>query len=155
MKFSCEPGNALALPDGKRTLLPHIVNNVGGWGKGFVGGISRVTPLPEARYRKWAASGAMQLGMVQPVKVNDRLTVLNMCAQEGYDGYKGVPNPHPLDEAALKVCLGKAAGLAVAFDVVQMPRIGCGLAGGRWENIEKLIRDAFCGFDGEVKVCLR
>ena len=47
------------------------------------------------------------------------------------------------------------AELAVAFDVVQMPRIGCGLAGGRWEDIEKLIRDAFCGFDGEVKVCLR
>ena len=30
---------------------------------------------------------------------------------------------------------------------VHMPRIGCGLAGGKWEKVEKIIEDTLKGLD--------
>ncbi|MFC2442266.1 MAG: Appr-1-p processing protein, partial [Capnocytophaga ochracea] len=36
---------------------------------------------------------------------------------------------------------------------VQMPRIGCGLAGGSWDRIEKLIRQTLLRKNIEVFVC--
>ncbi|MFL1376310.1 macro domain-containing protein [Nocardiopsis protaetiae] len=44
-----------------------------------------------------------------------------------------------------------AAGLRTVADhalepgaTVHMPRVGCGLAGGRWERVEPLVRGALC-----------
>jgi len=38
------------------------------------------------------------------------------------------------------MCLAKVALKAVALETsVHMPRIGCGLAGGKWEKIETII----------------
>lgn len=149
MKYSCERGNALALESGRRTLTPHIVNNRGGWGAGFVVAISAVSKLPEARYRVWFSSGTMALGLVQPVTVSKEWTVLNMCAQ---NGYKTRANPVPMDIDALKTCLSKAAQMASGFDIVQMPKIGCSLGGGNWRDVEPLILAAFADFSGEVRV---
>ena len=60
-----------------------------------------------------------------------------MIGQRGTKvGSKGVPVRYE----AIKSCLEK---LAVEADIlnasVHMPRIGCGLAGGKWEKIEPLI----------------
>ncbi len=35
---------------------------------------------------------------------------------------------------------------------VHMPRIGCGLAGGRWEEIEPIVREELCEYDIAVTV---
>ena len=52
----------------------------------------------------------------------------------------GVP---PIRYAALRECLGILAVEARKLRAtIHMPRIGCGLAGGKWESVEPLIRIA-------------
>lgn len=41
-------------------------------------------------------------------------------------------------DAALGLLAGKAAGLGAS---VHMPRIGCGLAGGKWSRVEPLVME--------------
>lgn len=110
-----------------------------------------------------------ELGQIQMVKVIPRIDrpkdysksefappdviVVNMIAQEGY----GARNDqlHRSDEAdgkppirydALDACLAKVAewvespASIIGCGTVHMPRIGCGLAGGRWEEVEPLIQ---------------
>lgn len=128
-------------------VIAHVCNDSGGWGKGFVLAISRRWRQPEAAYRRWAKSGeGFSLGMVQLVNVADDLLVANMVAQHGY---RSASNPVALRYDALDTCLCKLADKLAAGTTVQMPRIGCGLAGGQWEKIEPLIKSRIVdvGFD--------
>lgn len=118
-------------------VIAHICNDTGGWGKGFVRAVSRRWRQPEAAYRKWARSGEdFGLGSVQLVPVAVDLAVANMVAQHGY---RSSSNPVAVRYDALDICLSKLADRLAVGTTVQMPRIGCGLAGGKWEKIEPLI----------------
>ena len=131
-------------------VIAHVCNDSGGWGKGFVLAISRRWPEPEAAYRKWARSGEnFGLGMVQLVKVEDRLSVANMVAQHGYVRQA---NPVAIRYGALAQCLAKLAGRLEEGTTIHMPRIGCGLAGGSWDQVEPLLEEhlAKAGFDVRV-----
>ncbi|MEM7230761.1 MAG: macro domain-containing protein [Planctomycetota bacterium] len=133
-------GDATApVGDGKK-IIAHICNDVGGWGKGFVVAISKRWADPENEYRRWFAereSNDFGLGGVQMVSVEDDLWVANMVAQEGLGKRKGVP---PIRYKAVEACLANVAVNADEIGAsVHMPRIGCGLAGGKWEEIEAII----------------
>jgi O-acetyl-ADP-ribose deacetylase (regulator of RNase III) len=131
-------------------VIAHVCNDSGGWGKGFVLAISRRWPEPEAAYRRWARSGEeFGLGMVQLVQVEDQLSVANMVAQHGYVSRA---NPVAIRYDALAKCLSKLAGQIKQGTLIHMPRIGCGLAGGNWDQIEPLIDEhlAKAGFDVRV-----
>jgi len=121
--------------------ITHIVNDKGGWGRGFVCAISRRWPEPEARYRQWFRSReGFELGAIQIVSVSRDIHVINMLAQEGYDHHRR--SDTPLRYEALKRCLQQVATKAAdAHASIHMPRIGCSLAGGCWSNVEPLIRD--------------
>jgi O-acetyl-ADP-ribose deacetylase (regulator of RNase III) len=133
-------GDATAPPGKGAKLLAHICNDRGKWGKGFVLALSRRWPEPEAAYRDWYRSRGQNdfaLGAVQFVQVRPDLCVANMVAQEGMTAKAGVP---PIRYAALEQCLSKLAAKARELNAsVHMPRIGCGLAGGKWEEIEPLL----------------
>lgn len=46
---------------------------------------------------------------------------------------------------AIERCLTTLAGHAAALEAsVHMPRIGCGLAGGKWARVEPLVRERLC-----------
>ena len=140
-----------AAPEGRGSgVIAHVCNDSGGWGKGFVLAISRRWPEPEAAYRRWARSGQeFGLGMVQLVKVDDRLRVANMVAQHRY---VSLANPVAIRYDALAQCLSKLTCRIEAGTVIHMPRIGCGLAGGSWDRIEPLLEEhlAMAGFDVRV-----
>ncbi|MGW6054594.1 macro domain-containing protein [Streptomyces sp. NPDC055189] len=133
-------GDATA-PFGKGVkLIAHVCNDLGGWGKGFVLAVSRRWPEPEAAYRRWhreRAKNDFGLGAVQFVEVGSYTWVANMIGQHGMrTGSKGVPVRYE----AIDTALGTLADKAVELDAsVHMPRIGCGLAGGKWSRIEPLI----------------
>lgn len=135
-------GDATA-PDAPGTrIIVHICNDIGRWGKGFVLALSRRWPEPETSYRAWHASDTPQeLGMVQPVRVAPDTIVINMIAQQGIRARNGVP---PIRYAALETCLAKVALYAADFPEVSihMPRIGCGLAGGEWAEVQRIIERA-------------
>jgi len=143
-------GDATAPNDSGPGVIAHVCNDSGGWGKGFVLAISRRWPEPEAAYRRWARSSQnFGLGMVQLIKVDDYLGVANMVAQHGY---ASPANPVAIHYDALAQCLSKLAGRIEKGTLIHMPRIGCGLAGGTWDQIEPLLEEhlASAGFDVRV-----
>src|SRR5690242_17364668 len=118
-------------------ILAHIVNDRGGWGRGFVLAVSKRWEEPENQFRNWHKLGeeyqgiSFELGMMQLVRVGDGMRVANMLAQHGY---KTPANPRPLSYDALGDCLAQVGWDAKHFNAtVHMPRIGTGNAGGAWD----------------------
>lgn len=131
-------------------IIVHCCNNRGGWGKGFVVALSDRWPRPEAEYRDWhQRSGDTKfkrmLGAMLLVPVEKDMAVANIIGQEGLRKSKdGIP---PIRYAAIGYGFSHIASYANAHPdknvSVHMPRIGCGLAGGQWEDIEALILEHF------------
>jgi O-acetyl-ADP-ribose deacetylase (regulator of RNase III) len=121
-------------------IIAHICNDVGGWGKGFVLAVTRRWPEPERAYRRWFKErdgNDFRLGSVQLVQVEDDLWVANMVAQHGLRRVAGKP---PIRYEAVECCLATLADHAAKLGAsVHMPRIGAGLAGGDWAQIEPII----------------
>jgi O-acetyl-ADP-ribose deacetylase (regulator of RNase III) len=134
-------------------IIAHICNNIGGWGKGFVLAISKRWPEPETDYRKWHREKAVNdfaLGNIRMIQVKNDTWVANMIGQQGIKtGSKGVP----IRYNAVDDCLAKLADVAKQLNAsVHMPRIGCGLAGGKWSRIEPLIEKNLIENNVEVLV---
>jgi O-acetyl-ADP-ribose deacetylase (regulator of RNase III) len=121
-------------------IIAHLCNDIGGWGAGFVLAVSRRWPEPERDYRAWhrgRAGNDFGLGAVRLVPVRPDIRVANMIGQHGIR--RGSNGP-PIRYDAVRRCLATLADHAVqAGATVHMPRIGCGLAGGRWDRIEPLV----------------
>lgn len=118
---------------------------------------SKIPAFPESAM---LGIGPFRLGAIQPVRVepdplvrrkewNPSIVVINMIAQEGYgpknqaqhrDGLTDSKPPIRYD--ALDECLGHVAELRDLWGLgtMHMPRIGCGLAGGKWSEVEPLIQ---------------
>lgn len=131
-------------------IIAHVVNNRGGWGRGFVLALSRRWSYPEQSYRAWAKSsdGTFELGHVQLVKVEPHTYVANMVAQ---DGYGSTTNQVPLRYYALEECLKELSLQANILKAsVHMPRIGCGLGGADWAKVEALIKQELADIDVTV-----
>jgi len=129
-------------------IIAHVCNDLGGWGKGFVVAVSRRWPEPERDYRHWhrhRAQNDFGLGAVRLVAVRPDLWVANMIGQHGMR--RGSNGP-PIRYEAVGRCLDAVGDHALRLGAsVHMPRIGCGLAGGRWELIEPLVTSALCERD--------
>ncbi len=129
-------------------IIAHVTNNRGGWGRGFVEAISKRWPQPRQRYR--LHEDERKLGVVQFVRVERRLFVANMCAQ---DGYASIERPVAIDYKALEKCLSDLGSFASLYDAsVHMPRIGCGLGGGDWNKVEPLIERYICTYGVDATV---
>lgn len=129
-------------------IIAHICNDLGGWGKGFVLAISRRWPEPERAYRQWhreRSGNDFGLGATQVVAVQPDIWVANMVAQHGMRAGRSGP---PIRYDAVGQCLATVADHAGRLGAtVHMPRIGCGLAGGRWELIEPIVTETLCARD--------
>jgi O-acetyl-ADP-ribose deacetylase (regulator of RNase III) len=123
-------------------IIVHVCNDIGAWGKGFVLALSRRWPEPERRFRAWhRGEDAMPfaLGQVQFVEVDAQLWVANLIGQRDIRSRSGVP---PVRYEAIREGLGRVAVFAKEKGAtVHMPRIGAGLAGGKWEEISSIIED--------------
>lgn len=120
-------------------IIAHVCNDSGGWGRGFVKAISKRWSKPEEVYRRWHRVGneTFKLGAIHNVHVARDIWVCNMIAQKGY---RSANNPVPLQYDALKECLIELNSLIKDISCsVHMPRIGCGLAGGKWDRVEEII----------------
>lgn len=120
-------------------IIAHICNDIGGWGKGFVMAISKKWKNPEEEYQEWFKNGDnFNLGEIQMVQVEQDLWIANMIAQHKINpNSDGIP---PIRYDAIEACLKKLSEDAQKLNAtIHMPRIGCGLAGGKWEQIEPII----------------
>ncbi|BEL04689.1 macro domain-containing protein [Actinoplanes sichuanensis] len=134
-------------------IIAHVSNDIGGWGKGFVVAISRRWKEPERAFRQWhreRAGNDFGLGATQLVQVQPDVWVANMVGQRGIKPGSGGP---PVRYEAIGRCLHTVGDHAVELGAsVHLPRIGCGLSGGKWERIEPLIVAALCERDIPVTV---
>ncbi|GGV06231.1 Appr-1-p processing protein [Streptomyces litmocidini] len=134
-------GDATA-PRGKGTrIVAHVCNDLGGWGRGFVLAVSRRRPEPEAAFRGWHRERARNdfgLGAARFVQVEPHVWVANLVGRRGMRTARstGAPVRYEAVDAALALLADKAVELGAS---VHMPRIGCGLAGGSWEEVEPLV----------------
>jgi O-acetyl-ADP-ribose deacetylase (regulator of RNase III) len=126
-------------------IIVHVCNDIGSWGRGFVMAISKRWPEPERRYRAWHCgkeSSTFQLGEVQLVQVGDALWVANLVGQRDIRAIDGVP---PVRYDAIRIGLQQVAKEASRLNAsVRMPRIGCGLAGGKWEDVGRIVEEELC-----------
>ena len=123
-------------------IIAHICNDIGAWGKGFVMPLAKRYPAAEIQYREWyrrKTAPPFELGQVQFVEVTSQVWVANMIGQHGIRRRGSEP---PIRYDALRECLSRVRLFAQEHKAdVQMPRIGCGLAGGKWEIISKIVEE--------------
>lgn len=134
------------IKDGSKALICHICNDIGAWGKGFVLAVSDKYPMAKNIYMKYMKEKKKSnLGDIQIVDFDD-LYIVNMIAQNGIytktdENGNRIP---PIRYDSLKNCLTRVSDFIISLNEpisVHMPRIGCGLAGGTWSEVEKIIRD--------------
>lgn len=125
--------------DGCKIII-HICNDIGMWGAGFTKSLSKHYPKAEEVYRERFSSSDKEcscLGMIQFVDISDEIKVINLIAQKGV---RTPWNPVPVDYAALN----EGEHFVMSNNrSIHMPRIGCGLAGGSWDQIEPMIQRHF------------
>lgn len=136
-------------PSGNKIIV-HVCNDIGGWGKGFVMAISKRWKEPEKQYREWFKSkNDFELGKVQFVQVEEDLWVANLIGQHKIN--KDENGDAPIRYNAIEEGLKTVSDFAKTNSAsVHMPRIGCGLAGGKWEMIEPIILKTLS--DQDIKV---
>jgi O-acetyl-ADP-ribose deacetylase (regulator of RNase III) len=153
-------GDATAPIGGGQKVICHLCNDKNAWGCGFVLALSKKWQLPELNYREWFWQGTKtgkkpELGQVQFVDVEKDIIVANMIAQEGI---RWVGKTPPIRYEALDECLEtveercRFSWTKESPVSVHMPRIGCGLAGGKWEEVEKIIIKQLSSHDVPVYV---
>ena len=122
---------------GAPIVIPHVCNNVGAFGAGFALAVARKYPVAKASYQ---TMDRLDLGAVRvfPVDPGNGMWIANMIAQDGLPSAK---RRVVIDYDALADCLFQVAAECADLGAeVHMPRIGCGLAGGRWERVEAIIQ---------------
>lgn len=143
MEIQYVTGDATRPPSDQRAIIVHVGNDIGGWGAGFVVAISKRWPEPERRFRAWHRGEEelpFELGQVQFVQVKPQTWVANLVGQRGIRrGRDGVP---PVRYQAIRTGLQCVAEKARAWGAsVHMPRIGCGLAGGSWDEVGRIVEE--------------
>ena len=132
MSLKFHKGDALYPIGTGRKLIVHICNDVGAWGGGFTKPLTRRWLKPKLAYKNLRPK---RLGSVQFVEVESQITVANVIGQV-FHRRNGPPIRYHAVRAGLRTVAEKCQE---ANWSVHMPRIGCGLAGGNWTQIEPII----------------
>jgi O-acetyl-ADP-ribose deacetylase (regulator of RNase III) len=135
-------GDATDLHNSRPCVLVHICNDQGKWGKGFVLAVSRRWPIVRQSYQDWSqgkTSLPFILGAVQFIAVEDNLWIANLIGQHGVARRGSQP---PINYDAIRIGLRRVGDFAKEHVAsVHMPRIGTGLAGGKWSEIYPIIME--------------
>lgn len=137
-------------------MIPHICNDMGAWGAGFVVALSNRWPKPEQQYRDWFEKKVtkkgtpFELGQVGFVLAEPTICVANMIAQHN-TGF--ADNRAPIRYAALASCMIHVLHAAEKMKAeIHAPKFGAGLAGGDWKTIEALIFEVWVDSDLDVVI---
>jgi O-acetyl-ADP-ribose deacetylase (regulator of RNase III) len=153
MSIEYKTGDATEPTGGGIKIIVHVCNDIGAWGRGFVLAISKRWSEPERRYRAWHAGKegqSLALGQVQLVQVSESVWVANLIGQRDIRESNGAP---PVRYDAIRTGLQKVALEARRLHAsVHMPRIGCGLAGGDWQVVGKIVEEELVNTGVPVRV---
>jgi len=126
-------------------IIAHQVNSMGVMGSGIAKQIKEKYPEVFDQYRKFFINNKFTaLGKCQIVKTEDNKYIANLFGQYNYGRDKQYTDYKALEEAlfSLKVSAkDHKKSVAIPFN------IGCGLAGGSWEVVYKIIEEVFQDYD--------
>lgn len=138
----------------KRTIIAHVVNDIGAFGAGFSGALELAYPGTRAFYQ--TRVGKLHQGQNILHSPNRNVIICHMIAQSGI---RGRNNPVPLRYGSLHEGLYQLVHAVNRFnseghkiDIIQMPCIGSGLAGGDWDRILGIINETTIELDHNVEV---
>ena len=160
--------------DGVITVICHCCNAFGGWGRGFVLSLGKTYPKAKNDYvdfcQPYQHSNEKRnelMGKVCLSKTNDKVYIANIIGQYYYSrnqndfrNQAGVnPNYLPsksdrfVNYDSIRRGIRQLVSLMDGLNfIVQMPKIGCGLAGGNWKIIEKIIVEELSVNDIQIYV---
>lgn len=127
-------------------MIAHVCNDIGAWGAGFTHALSKRWLAPEQIYRQTfekkvrPTRGEIQVVPLSVQPPSSRMYAANLICQDGV----GTDRVR-IDYDALEVCLHDLNKWMCAYYEqtpmsLHIPRIGCGLAGGDWEEIKRTIK---------------
>jgi O-acetyl-ADP-ribose deacetylase (regulator of RNase III) len=110
-------------------------------GAGIALSIKQRFPAAFRVYREAHERGALQLGSITLAKVDTELMIVNAVTQD--DWRASDTNTVLADYDAIEAAFSQVRGLALMHQLpVHFPLIGCGLAGGNWEEVAPRIERA-------------
>lgn len=126
-------------------IICHQVNCMGVMGGGIAKQIKNKYPNVFDMYRKFFVNNKFTaLGKCQIVKAEDDKYIANLFGQYNYGTNKQQTDYKALEEALFSLKVNaKDNNLSVAIPY----NIGCGLAGGSWEVVYKIIEEVFQDYD--------
>lgn len=127
-------------------VIIHGVNARGVMGSGVAKDIRIAFPEAFHKYLEAYSSGFLELGSISFVTLANGVVVVNACTQNfyGYDGAMYV------NYDAVRNCLA-AVKLTFPEGPYFLPKIGCGLGGGDWNVVSKIIEETL----GEATICIK
>jgi len=126
---------------GQKLLLQIVNDQALVWGGGFAKQARKKWPNAQSDFRRWAYDRRnLKLGNIHFVSVRDDVKLVSLVCQHGFGASTSGPR---LRYRSLFSALEKVADLAKRTNAsVHMPRIGTGDAGGSWNLIKGIIREA-------------
>lgn len=135
-------GNILDAPE---DVIAHQTNCMGVMGSGLAKQIREKYPKVFEEYQSYINKYKfVTLGSFQIINVGNNKYIANLFGQYGYGRNKQYTDYKALEEAlfSLKVCC-KENNKSVALPY----NLGCGLAGGNWDIVYKIIEEVFSDYD--------
>lgn len=144
-------------------IICHQVNTLGLMGRGLAKEIKERYPQVYTKYRticKYFLNPEMLYGNIAFIQVTDKLYVSNLFSQVGLIKADRIS---PTDYGLLKECLIKTIEKRneiyetsnIMYEIYLPFKIGCGLAGGSWEEVLKIISEIEQEFSIEFIVCVK
>lgn len=131
-----------SIPSDEKILIAHIVNNADQMGSGFVVPLYTKWPIVKQQYHQINPS----LGDIDFIKVEDNITVVNMCAQDNLTT--------GLDKRChygyLAFCMHSVLYSMNEGEKIYAPKFGAGIGGADWSVIEELINGIWGDLDVTV-----
>ena len=138
-------GNLL---DATEDIIAHQVNCMGVMGSGLAKQIRNKYPEVYANYKDYLKNYKGKiLGSAQSVVCHDGKIVFNLFGQYGYGRDKQYTDYNALKSALSSLYLFTYnKNLSIAFPY----NLGCGLAGGDWNVVYKIIEEVFNDYDVNI-----
>lgn len=117
---------------------------------GIAGKIRKKWPQVYEDYKQWEANHGLKLGDVIYTKIAEDLIIASMITQEFYGRDKSILY---VDYNAISLGFERLGVVARNLKLpIHYPLIGCGLANGKWEEVEGRIQNALD--DEGVEACV-
>lgn len=125
-------------------IMVQSVNCMGVMGAGLAKAIRDRYPIVYEIYKAEYDLEMLELGYVSYIDIEEGLIVANLCGQYGYGREKRHTNYDALRTGFTDI---KDMAQELAYDIVIPKNIGCGLGGGDWKVVSKMLDEIF---DGEL-----